>query len=272
MVEVEMSNVDALKNLDRVAQNLVGKEVARPDKTMGHASGLEFEKLVHKEIVNKFPNRAFRHFELLNEIYGANSQVKSVDERYDLLGPPSLQFLLRRGKAATKSWTVKKQFEEKQNDTAETIILPNAKLRIEPDRGNPSILVDVKTQDSEKSAQAPNIISAEKIANACRISLENEKFLPFDIAYVCVKWVKKPKMLACTEAKVVTLTRIQPSELYINWVAAQQIQFHPFDVDQSFTGNGLEWARAFLETFCDQLSGRIRKENLKLQSFLKVIS
>jgi hypothetical protein len=53
-VESEMSNVTALNNLDRVAKNLVGKEVARPDKTMGHASGLEFEKLVHKEIVNKF--------------------------------------------------------------------------------------------------------------------------------------------------------------------------------------------------------------------------
>ncbi len=267
-----MSNLAALKNLESVARNLVGKEVSRPDKTMGHASGLEFEELVHHEIARIFPNRAFRHFELLNKIYEANSQLISVDQRYDILGPPSLQFLLRRGKAVTKSWTTEKKFEEKQNDTAETIILPNAKLRIEPDRGNPSILVDVKTQDSEKSAQPPNIISAEKIANACRISLENEEFLPFDIAYVCIKWVKKPETLACAEAKVVTLTRIQPSKIYINWVAGQQIQFHPFDVDQSFSGDGLEWARAFVENFCEQLSGRIKKENSKLQSFLKVIS
>ena len=133
-------------------------------------------------------------------------------------------------------------------------------------------MVDVKTQNTEKKAQSPNIISAEKVANACRICLENkEPFLPFNFIYIGVKWTAESNRLVCNEVIVKSLTKVPPSNLYINWAAAQQIQFHPFEVDQSFKKSGVDWASEYIEVFCDQLERRIDNEDKKLKQFRKTL-
>lgn len=66
-------------------------------------------------------------------------------------------FLLSRGKAATENWSIENLFEEKQNDTADILLVKDQFYE----------LLDVKTRNISKSAQAPNIISAYKLAQTC---------------------------------------------------------------------------------------------------------
>ena len=260
------------RDLERALSSLVGQSVPRPAGTLaGHAAGLPFERLVDKILRQVMPGQIYRHFELLNEIYRRNPTQTSLDERYSLLGPPSLQYLLRRGKAATEKWSTSEPFEEKQNDTAEIVVLPSKKLAIEVDHVRPICLVDVKTQDADKKAQAPNIISAEKVANTCRLALTAERFLPFEIVYVGVKWKASKSRLVCNEVRVVSLTEINPADLYINWAAGLQIQFHPFEVATTYRNDGLNWARDYLKNFCSQLEQRIKKEAEKLKSFKSIL-
>ena len=172
-----------VQDLSEVLADLKGASVKRPNGILaGHAAGLPFERVVHDRLEQAFPRRTFRHFELLNKILESHPECREANSRLELLGPPSLQYLLKRGKSAMTGWTTSNRFIEKQNDTAETVILPTSKIEICPTPSVPTVLVDVKTQDEQKKAQPPNIISAEKVANACRLSLESENFLPFDIA------------------------------------------------------------------------------------------
>jgi hypothetical protein len=260
------------EKLTTALSGLVGQTVQRPSGTLaGHAAGLPFERLVDEVLRSELPGRTFRHYELLNRLYQSNPTKRSSDERYSLLGPPSLQYLLRRGKSATEKWSDKDQFEEKQNDTAEIIILPSQKISIEVDHVQPVRLVDVKTQDTSKKAQAPNIISAEKIAHVCKLALQFEKFLPFEILYVGIKWRAGKSNLECTEVRVISLTDINPKDLYINWAAALQIQFHPFEINTTYKDDGMTWAREYLENFCEQLERRIDRETQKLESFRSIL-
>lgn len=260
------------QDLEHALSSLVGQSVPRPSGTLaGHAAGLPFERLVNTILRNEMPGQTFRHFELLNEIYRSNPTKTSLDQRYSLLGPPSLQYLLRRGKTATENWSVSEPFEEKQNDTAEIVLLPTKKLAIEVDHVRRVCLIDVKTQDAEKKAQAPNIISAEKLANTCKLVLESEKFLPFEIIYIGVKWRASKSELECSEVRLISLTEINPANLYINWAAALQIQFHPFDVVTDYEEDGLSWARDYLRNFCSQLEKRIGSETEKLKTFKSVL-
>jgi type II restriction enzyme len=197
--------------------------------------------------------------------------MNTLEQRYSLLGPPSLQYLLKRGKAATEKWSQVELFEEKQNDTAEIVVIPSKKLVIEVDHVRPVTLIDVKTQDVGKKAQAPNIISAEKVANVCKLAIESENFLPFEILYVGIKWQATKTELVCTDVRIVSLTDIDPKNLYINWAAALQIQFHPFEVPTSYTKDGMSWARDYLKNFCAQLERRIENERVKLETFRSVV-
>ena len=262
-----------VEDLSKALADLKGASVKRPNGTLaGHAAGLPFERVVHERLEKAFPRRTYRHFELLNKILESHPECQEANNRLELLGPPSLQYLLKRGKKAMNGWTTSNRFIEKQNDTAETVILPTSKIEICPTSSVPTILVDVKTQDEQKKAQPPNIISAVKVANTCCLSLGSENFLPFDIAYVGIKWSAGSKDLVLKDISVVSLTRIKPATIYINWAAAQQIQFHPFDVDTSFRGTRKEWAQEYLEVFCEQLERRIAKERVKLLGFKKFIS
>ena len=262
-----------VSEIEDAVSGLVGKSVLRSSGTLaGHAAGIPFEDLVHEHLAGYFKGRVFRQYEFLNKVLESNPTAVTSDQRSDLFGPRSLQFLLQRGVKSMKQWSKNKQFEVKQNDTAESVILPSKTLKVKPTARKRLVLVDVKTQSSEKKAQPPNIISGEKVANACRICLEGkESFLPFDIIYVGIKWTANGKRLVCDEVSVKSLTRLPPDELYINWAAARQIQFHPFSVDQSYTKSGIHWANEYIEVFCDQLEQRIGKEKKKLKKFRNIL-
>lgn len=251
--------------LDHIAKTLVGTSVIRPKGTLaGHAAGLPFEKSVHDKLVAKFPGHVYRHYELLNVLYSANPTKKSIDERYELLGPKSLSYLLRRGKKATKDWSTSTPFTEKQDDTAESIILPTNSLNIDADSNEPLTLIDVKTQDADVKSRPPNIISAEKLLNACTMAITERKQFSFDIVYIAVRWKKTKVSLDCVDAEAVPLVKLDPTEIYINWSAGRQIQFHPIQVKASFTGSTLEWAAAFLDHYSIKLRLRLDKELKKL--------
>lgn len=251
--------------LDHIAQSLVGTSVNRPSGTLaGHAAGLPFEKSVHEKLVAKFPGRAYRHYELLNHIYSTNLTKQSVAERYELLGPKSLSYLLQRGASSTAAWTTTAQFTEKQDDTAESVVLPSTSPSLDTTKHGPVTLIDVKTQDADVKSRAPNIISAEKLLNACKIAISEGGRLSFDIVYIGVRWRKTKTTLDCVEAEAIPLVRIDPTEMYINWSAGRQIQFHPHDVKTDFSGSTLEWAVAFLDHYSSNLRTRLNKELKKL--------
>lgn len=251
--------------LDHIAQSLVGTSVNRPSGTLaGHAAGLPFEKSVHEKLVAKFPGRAYRHYELLNYIYSTNLTKQSVAERYELLGPKSLSYLLQRGASSTAAWTTTAQFTEKQDDTAESVVLPSTSPSLDTTKHGPVTLIDVKTQDADVKSRAPNIISAEKLLNACKIAISEGGRLSFDIVYIGVRWRKTKTTLDCVEAEAIPLVRIDPTEMYINWSAGRQIQFHPHDVKTDFSGSTLEWAVAFLNHYSSNLRTRLNKELKKL--------
>ena len=252
--------------LDHIAKSLIGTSVQRPAGTLaGHAAGLPFEKSVHEKLVETFPGRAHRHYELLNLLYSENPKKKTVQERYDLLGPTSLSYLLRRGKDSTENWTTATPFAEKQDDTAESIVLPTTSLSIDTSKNGPLTLIDVKTKDADMKSRAPNIISAEKLLNACKMAITERTQLSFDIIYLGVRWTKTKVSLDCVDAKAVPLVMVDPTEMYINWSAGRQIQFHPHEVKMSFSGSTIEWAAAFLDHYSTNLRKRLDKELKKLK-------
>ncbi len=261
-----------MSEISKITEKLIGQSVRRPPGTLsGHAAGLPFEKLVHQAVLDSFPKRTYRHFELLNVVFESNPESQSAVERNALLGPPSLQFLLRRGVDATERWTISSPFQEKQNDTAETVILPLRGWKVEPLSNEPVVLLDVKTQNSEMKAQPPNIISAQKMTQACRLVLEHSTECPFDFVYVGVKWREVGDTLVCNEVNVKSLLRVPPPDLYVNWAAARQIQFHPSTVSQDFEGSPMDWCVEFLETYALQLEKRLKRDNsevAELKSFI----
>lgn len=268
----EMSQLDQIR---RVAARLTGKSVARPNGTLsGHAAGLPFEVLLHRELLNRFRGRAYRHFELLNEVFLNNPECRSADDRRGLLGPESLQQLLSRGDGPNKSWGANRQFVEKQNDTAETVILPRKGSRVETWRGTCVTLIDVKTKNRNKNSQPPNIISARKLVKACQIAIDHGHRNPFDLVYVGIGWNERNRRLVCSDTTVVSLFRSDPDNLYINWVAASQIQFHPSELDQSFSLSKLTWCERFVESYLRQLNSHIaslKTEARQLSGFLKSV-
>lgn len=261
----QLSLLPSIEELNDVVQTLVGKSVSKPagSTLAGHAAGLPFEDLIHDRLLKEYPGRVLRHFEALNKNLADNPKAKSYDDRMKLLGAPAVSYLVRRGTTAMKEWSLSKQFEVKQDDTAESIIFPTTECSLRSER---IILLDVKTQDVDKKAQAPNIMSADKIARAAVLALTEKTPVPFEIVYAGVKWKRKGDKLECTDATVISMMRITPP-LYINWVAAQQIQFHPFEVDQEFSGTHEEWCRAYIENFCISLGDRIKKEKERLKYF-----
>jgi hypothetical protein len=52
----------------------------------------------------------------------------------------------------------------------------------------------------------------------------------------------------------------KPSNLYINWAAALQIQFHISKVDQNFASKKKDWAKEYLKNFVDSAKRRIIKQ------------
>lgn len=212
----------------------------------GHAAGEPFDKSVYISIKKQFPNETFRQYEYLNNLFSKNKQAEALEERNALFKYKTVLFLLSRGENATKQWNINNQFQEKQNDTADILISKNNKFE----------LIDVKTRNLSKNAQPPNIISAYKLAKMCKIMLENEEFNIFDINYFQVDWELQDNYLTCINACKAELFLCNPEELYINWAAAMQIQFHVNELKQEFNGSQKEWATKYLRHFTAQAKRR----------------
>lgn len=243
---------------------LVGSSVNRPAGTLaGHAAGLPFEALVHGKLMEVFGGRVFRHYEFLNDVLSSNT---GEIDRFGIFGPPSLQSLLCRGKQQMKGWSVDRPFSEKQNDTAESILIESHPF--DANQGD-VILLDVKTYNAAQHGQPPNIISARKLSNALALALEEGR-VGFDFVYVGISWEVVGEALQCNEVSVVSLFKIQPA-LYVNWAAAEQIQFHPHLTEQSFDGTREEWAVQFLKAFVASLEKRNAKQIERLQRFKRIV-
>ena len=119
-------------------------------------------------------------------------------------------------------------------------------------------MIDIKTRNLSKNAQAPNIISAFKLAQLCAIMLDNKEYDSFSISYFEVDWLLEEDKLVCKDAHFVNIFKSIPENLYINWAAAMQIQFHVCNLDQDFKGTIEGWTKTYLKYFITQVYRRSR--------------
>ena len=237
-----MNNID----YNNLLSWLGGKDVDRPNAVdrgtlSGHAAGEPFEKLIYRHLKDLHPDNIYKQFEYLNDLYRRNPESITLKDRQALFNSPVALFLLSRGDSATRNWDTQNIFEEKQNDTADILFQKDEYFE----------LIDVKTRNVSKSAQAPNIISAYKVAQMCAIMIDNQDFNNVSINYIEVDWKPNEDKLICVNAHYGNLFKALPSSLYVNWAAAMQIQFHVSDLDQSYTGTIEEWAKSYLKMFVD---------------------
>ena len=211
-------------NYTKLAKSIKGTSVPKPlsGTLSGHAAGEPFDKHVYSEIKKQFPKNTFRQYEYLNDLFSKNPEVIGFEARQALFNSPTVLFLLSRGKNATDKWSIENPFEEKQNDTADILVV----------KDNFYEIIDIKTRNVSKSAQPPNIISAFKLAQVCAKMLDNQEFDNFAINYFEIDWLLDNDKLVCKDTHLGCLFKAQPEDLYINWAAAMQIQFHVRDLDQ----------------------------------------
>jgi Restriction endonuclease HincII len=235
-------------NYQELKNKVKGTSVPKPlsGTLSGHAAGEPFDKHVYSEIKKQLPNNTFRQYEYLNDLYSKNAETIGVKARQELFDSPSVLFLLSRGKEATKKWSLENPFDEKQDDTADILVVKDGFYEI----------IDIKTRNLSKAAQAPNIISSFKLAQMCAIMIDNKEFNDLSINYFEVDWVLEDEKLVCKDAHFVSLFKSTPDNLYINWAAAMQIQFHVCNLDQDFKGTIEHWAKEYLKHFVTQVYRR----------------
>lgn len=235
-------------NYTELIKNVKGIFVQKPlsETLSGHSAGEPFDKHVYSEIKKKLPHNTFRQYEYLNDLYSKNAEIIDVKARQELFDSPSVLFLLSRGKEATKKWSLENPFDEKQDDTADILVVKDGFYEV----------IDIKTRNLSKTAQAPNIISAFKLAQLCAIMLDNKEFDNLSINYFEVDWLLEQDKLVCKDAHFVSLFKSIPENLYINWAAAMQIQFHVCNLDQDFKGKIEEWTKTYLKHFVAQVYRR----------------
>ena len=238
----------SIVNYSKLSNAIIGSSVSKPisGTLSGHAAGEPFDKHVYSELKKYFPKKTFRQHEYLNDLYSKNPTVITYKDRLNLFNSPTVMFLLSRGKSATTKWDINNPFEEKQNDTADILVVDNDFYEI----------IDIKTRNISKKAQPPNIISAYKLAQTCAKMIDNSEFDNFTIQYFGIDWELEKDRLVCKKSHAVNLFRAKPISLYINWAAAMQIQFNVEDLDQNFKGNMEQWAREYLKHFVAQAKQR----------------
>lgn len=229
-------------------ESLKGSTVPKPlsGTLSGHAAGEPFDKHVYAEIKKQLPNNTFRQYEYLNDLFSKNPNVIGFDARQALFDSPTVLFLLSRGKNATDKWSIESPFDEKQNDTADILVVKDSFYQI----------IDIKTRNLAKTAQPPNIISAFKLAQVCAKMIDNKEFNTFTIDYLEIEWGIDSNNLKCYASYYANLFKTNPENLYINWAAAMQIQFNVSDLSQDFTGSMENWARAYIKHFVEQAKKR----------------
>lgn len=231
-----------------LSKSIIGMSVPKPTggTLSGHAAGEPFDKLVNEIIKKQFPNNTFRQFEYLNFLFSKNTDAVTLGARNNLFQSPTILFLLSRGKTATEQWSLENLFQEKQNDTADIMVV----------KDNFFEFIDVKTRNIGKNAQAPNIISAYKLAQTCAKMIDNNDFDIFDINYFQVDWILDGDKLICKNTSKASLFLAEPTSLYINWAAAMQIQFHVNDLLQNYTKSKKDWAVEYLKHFTKEARNR----------------
>lgn len=235
-------------NYTKLAKAIKGASIPKPlsGTLSGHAAGEPFDKHVYSEIKKQFPKNTFRQYEYLNDLFSKNPEVIGFEARQALFNSPTVLFLLSRGKNATDKWSIENPFDEKQNDTADILVV----------KDNFYEIIDIKTRNVSKSAQPPNIISAFKLAQVCAKMLDNKEFDNFTINYFEIDWLLDGDKLICKDTHFGCLFKSNPDNLYINWAAAMQIQFHVRDLDQSYMGTMESWATSYLKHFVAQAKKR----------------
>lgn len=252
----------------QLLRDMAGTDVPRPNRASagtlsGHAAGEPFEKCVYHYLKERHSGNVYKQFEFLNDLFLKHPRHISVADRNSLFSSPTALFLLSRGDKATKEWSPGHVFEEKQNDTADILFHDNGKFD----------LIDVKTRNMSKNAQAPNIISAYKLAQACARMIDNEEYDAIGIKYIEIDWMEQGDTLRCIGAHYGDLFKARPETLYINWAAAMQIQFHVSDLDQTWRGGREQWARKYLAHFVESARHRCRRmEELYINPFLPYLS
>jgi hypothetical protein len=181
-------------NYTKLINEIKGSTVAKPlsGTLSGHAAGEPFDKHVYEKIKKQLPKNTFRQYEYLNDLYSKNATNIGYDARQALFNSPTVLFLLSRGKNATDKWSIDNPFDEKQNDTADILVVKNDFYEI----------IDIKTRNISKSAQAPNIISAYKLAQVCAKMIDNKEFDTFTINYFEIDWeLEHDKISMCRCAR-----------------------------------------------------------------------
>lgn len=256
-------------NFNKVICEIKGKTVDRPNLAdlgtlSGHAAGEPFEKRVLAILREKYPKKIFKQYEFLNDLFLKHPKHITVQDKYALIESPTAQFLLSRGDSATSKWMPDNLFDERQSETADILYYEKGFYNI----------IDVKTRNLGKQAQSPNIISSYKVAQMCAYMIENQEYDSIGIDYIGVDWHedKAHGKLVCDDAQHVDLFRTTPSELYINWGAGLQIQFHPDRVGQEWSGDIEQWARTYLRHFVDSAQRRCDTMRAKfVEPFLKYL-
>ena len=134
-----MKSMITLEKLENHLSSLIGLEVVSSESLeAGSGQGTKYENIIYDELKNKFNDKIFKNYELLNFLYENNPAAISYDQRINLFQSKALRFLLS-GKKPTESWGIDSQFEEKQSDTADIIYFDN-----------PVIILDVKSKSIEK--------------------------------------------------------------------------------------------------------------------------
>lgn len=237
---------------------LIGSKIPRPlsGTLSGHAAGEPFDKFVYGILKAEYPENVYRQYEYLNELFSNHPHLTSYESRANLIPSKALRTVILRGKKATQDWNLNNLFEEKQDDTAD-IIIKNE---------NEFILLDIKTRNLSKSAQAPNIISSKKLAFLVRDLLVEKMTDSIQIKYIELDWILEGDSLVCKEVFIADLFKEKPENLYINWAAAMQLQFHVSNLEQDFSGTNKEWCLEYLKKFA--LSAKKRSNDM-IEQYVK---
>jgi type II restriction enzyme len=171
----------------------------------------------------------------LNDLFSKNPDVIGFEARQDLFNSPTVLFLLSRGKNATDKWSIENPFEEKQNDTADILVV----------KKNFYELIDIKTRNISKSAQPLNIISVYKLAQLCAKMIDNKEFDNFTINYFEIDWLLEGDKLVCKDAHFGCLFNANHKLGYCDANAISRLRFRP-----NIQRNTQRMGKSILETLC----------------------
>lgn len=232
-------------NYEELIKKVIGISVPKPPLGIlsDEIAGGAFDKLVYTEIKKMFPNETYKQCEYITDLFLKHPKVITYQERVKLLGFPTVMFLFGRLKATITKLEEDNVFDEKQNETADVLVIHNDFYEV----------VNVTMRNLGKKMQLPSIISGYKLALLCIKMVDNEEFNSFTIQYFGIDWLLEGDNLVCKNAHSVNLFKATPETLYVNWASGIQIEFDIDSLDQSFSENKEEWAKRYLIYFSKKI-------------------